>query len=91
VRDPETQKRIEDNETKLRAVLADDIEWHVPGDKGNVVVIDYVAVARVLDSEGRRSTRYTTSQSADYADVLGWLDWMRTITKQKIRKQHRNA
>lgn len=88
--DPDTQKRIEENETRLRAAIADDLEWHLPGDEGNVVVIEYVVVARVLDAHGIRRTQYTKSQGADDADVLGWLDWMRTLVKDRLRRLHRN-
>jgi hypothetical protein len=80
---------LEEVEQRLRAAIADDIELNYSGDAGNVIVLEYVIVATVLDHEGHEDVRYTYSQNVQYVKVLGWLDYLQTVVRDRLIQARR--
>ena len=83
-----TDTELDEIEQRLRGAIAEDIGQMYTGDYGNVVVLDYIVIASVLDEDGEPDVRYTMSQRASYTSVLGWLDWMQTLTRNRLIKAH---
>lgn len=83
--DRDIQSMINDSEKAMADALAQ--EFHaIDGGDGNNTILDYVAVAKVMDANGQISFRHTTRHDSHRVETLGLLEYGRIRVEHTIRR-----
>lgn len=77
-----SRPEVDESEMNLKTAIAADL--HEMTGEEDLMILDYVVVAKVLDADGDYGTRYTLTDSASISDVLGWLRYATVVFETKL-------